>query len=219
MIGLIKKDLLLIVKSFSPVYFLGLVPPSFVATQNRQFFMPILTLLIAFMFALQVTSTMSLDENVKWRKNVTAMPITVFQEAASKYIVTLLLGTLSSLILLVLGSIIGKILMRIDINNIIMYTFICFTLVLLYNAIAIPVSYKYGTAKSRYFIMLFMGIPISIPYLIKITGLNIDILKLILDTDVFWILIISSILMLLLISLLLSTKTLKGLESGKMTDF
>lgn len=77
---------LFIVKSISPVYLIAVAAPSFVVTQNPQFFLPILTLVIAFMFALQVTTTMSLDEYVKWRESVTAMPITPYQEAASKYV-------------------------------------------------------------------------------------------------------------------------------------
>ena len=43
MIGLVKKDLLLILRSISAAYILGIVAPSFVVAQNPQFFTPILT--------------------------------------------------------------------------------------------------------------------------------------------------------------------------------
>jgi hypothetical protein len=218
MIGLIKKDLMLIVKSFSVVYILAVMAPLFVIIQNKMLFMPILTMLIAFMFALQVTTTMSLDESVKWRRNVTAMPILTFHEAASKYILTLLLAILSSIIVLIFGITIGINLLSIDINTIIAYTFLCFSIVLLYNTIIIPASYRYGTAKSRYFLMLFMAIPISIPYLVKIFGLDINI-EIITDLSTFWMLLglLSFVLLLLLISLLISIKILKRLDFSLLT--
>jgi|GEM_PF-322442 len=219
MIGLIKKDLLLILKSISATYIFGIVMPFFVVTQNPQFFTPILTLVISFLFAMQVTMTISLDENVRWRKYVTAMPIPAFYEAASKYIVTLLLAILSSLIVLVLENTIGRNLLAVNTNTIIVYTFLCFTIVLLYNAIAIPVSYKYGTARSRYIIMAFMAIPISIPYILEIFSLNISIKEVITNTTLFWTISITLVLILFIVSLLLSTKILKGLESGRMPDY
>lgn len=211
MIGLIKKDLFLIVKSISPVYLIAVAAPSFVVTQNPQFFMPMLTLVIAFMFALQVTTTMSLDENVNWRRSVTAMPITAFHEAASKYILTLLLAVLSSLIVLGLGVIIGINLFSIDLDTIIMYTFFCFSISVLYNTIVIPASYKYGTAKSRYFLMLFMVIAMSIPYLLNLFGLNMDIDE-ITDMSGFWLItrLVIFVFILLYMSLLLSTKIIKN---------
>ncbi|MCM3699470.1 ABC-2 transporter permease [Paenibacillus macerans] len=213
MIGLIKKDFMLIVKSISPVYLIAVAAPSFVVTQNPQYFLPILTLVIAFMFAVQVTTTMSLDENVKWRKSVTAMPITPFQEAASKYVLTLLLAIMSSLIVLVIGITIGATLFSLDIDTIIMYTFFCFSISLLYNTIVIPAAYKYGTAKSRYFLMLSMVIAMSIPYLGNLFGLNMDMVR---STDMsgFWLItrLVIFVIILLSMSLLLSIKIIRNLS-------
>lgn len=216
MIGLIKKDLLLILKNISIAYIFGILVPLFVVLQNPQFFMIIITLIISLMFAMQITTTMSLDENVKWRKNVTAMPITIFQESLSKYILTFLLASLSSLIVFVLVSIIGGVFLELNIYTIAVYTFLCFTIVILYNAIVIPVSFKYGTSKGRYFIMAFMAIPISIPYLLKIFDLHISIEKVITNVNSLLFLGFAVVLIILIVSLFLSVKILKGSEGAKV---
>jgi sterol desaturase/sphingolipid hydroxylase (fatty acid hydroxylase superfamily) len=83
MIGLIKKDFLVIIKSIKFLYLLPLLAPVFVAAQNPRIFMPLFSFVISMLLATFVTETMSADEAANWYRNVSAMPVAVFIEAYS----------------------------------------------------------------------------------------------------------------------------------------
>ena len=68
MYGLIKKDLLLILRSLGPIHAITLIVPLFVALKNKQYFIQIFILITALLFALEVTDTMQSDENINWQK-------------------------------------------------------------------------------------------------------------------------------------------------------
>jgi len=80
-----------------------LFPPALVAAQNTAFLMPILSIVIPLIFASQLSTTMELDETTKWRKNVTAMPISHLAEAGSKYVLLICLSLISIILLLAGG--------------------------------------------------------------------------------------------------------------------
>ncbi|MGO5073153.1 ABC-2 transporter permease [Clostridium sporogenes] len=207
MYGLIKKDLLLILRSLGPIHAITLIVPLFVALKNKQYFIQIFILITALLFALEVTDTMQSDENVNWQKNVNAMPISLFQEAMSKYILTIILAIISSIISFTLGIIIRFYFLDITISTIIEFTFLGFIIVLVYNSIIIPASYKYGTTKSRYIIMLFMLSPVVVNFLMDSLNININ-MNMELHTLILILFMITLIMVIL--SLLLSVRILKN---------
>lgn len=68
MLGLLKKDLLLIIRSMSPIYLVSFLVVILPIAQNPSFLMPIISLMVGLLFAMQVLSTISLDEIAKWEK-------------------------------------------------------------------------------------------------------------------------------------------------------
>ena len=173
MIGLLEKDLYLIVKNFSFAYLIILIAPVFAAFSNPQDAMFIFCLMIALLFAFQITNTMSLDETAHWKKNVTAMPVTYLCEAASKYILAVLLAILAGIGIGMIG-LLWQLLYSISFTSIIMYIGIGCSVVLLYACIIIPISYRFGTTKSRYIFMLFVFIPAGTPLVLKALHININ---------------------------------------------
>lgn len=175
MIGLLKKDLYLIVKNFSFTYLIILIAPVFAAFSNPQDAMFIFSLMVALLFAFQITNTMALDESAHWNQNVTAMPVTRFCEALSKYLLAVLLSTGAAACVGVIGLIWNLALFPIPKPSFMMYLGIRFAVVLLYGCVIIPASYRFGTAKSRYVFMLFVFVPAGTPLVLKALHINVDL--------------------------------------------
>ena len=75
MIGLIKKDIYLILKNLSAVYLLAFLIEIIPATQNLEMLFPMLSFLLAMILSTQIAATMALDEKSNWKKMVFAMPL------------------------------------------------------------------------------------------------------------------------------------------------
>lgn len=214
MLGLIKKDLLLIIKNISPAYIVAIAAPSVAAFSNRQFFMFVLSLVFSFLLAMQVSITMSLDETVKWRRNVTAMPITSSCEVMSKAALTFLLALLSVVFISILGAV-GSILLKISVAEIVMYCGIGFFLVILYNSIVIPASYKWGVSTGRYLPMILIIVPILLPYLMQLLKIQVTDSSMN-SINIYWfligILLFSAIV--LLLSVIISTRILSKMKGS-----
>ena len=70
MIGLIKKDIYLILKNLSAVYLLAFLIVIIPATQNLEMLFPMLSFLLAMILSTQIAATMALDEKSNWKKMV-----------------------------------------------------------------------------------------------------------------------------------------------------
>lgn len=174
MIGLIKKDFLLIFKNINFVYLIPIVMVVITSLGNPTFLIQISSMMVSLIFAFQVSVTMTLDENAKWGKNISAMPISPVQEVGSKYILSLALA-LSSLIP---SSIIGFSLnnfIKIGTNIVIYFLILAFCIVILYSAILIPATFKFGIAKSKMILFGFVFIPTIIPFIMKALKININL--------------------------------------------
>ncbi|WP_320931757.1 ABC-2 transporter permease [Hungatella sp.] len=215
MLGLIKKDILLIIKSISPAYIIAIAAPSVAAFSNRQYFMFVLSITFSFLLAMQVSTTMSLDETVKWRRNVTAMPLTSADEVESKAVITILLGFLSVSFIFLLG-IVGSFILKISIVEIEMYCGLGFFLVIIYNAIVIPASYKWGVSTGRYLPMILIIMPIILPYLMRL--FKIKVTTSVRDSvDIYFFLICLFILSILILSfsIMISIRILNNMKGSK----
>ncbi|MDI3536809.1 MAG: hypothetical protein PWP30_1291 [Eubacteriaceae bacterium] len=174
MIGLLKKDVYLIIRSLQPIILIAVVPPLFAASQNPAYIMMIISIVIPLIFVSNLTNTMSLDEKENWRKNLTAMPISVYEEAGSKFILLSVLALIAVCIVFFTGIICAKI-FNIDKFSILIYMMLSSIYALGYGFITIPASFRFGTANSRYFFMLFVLIPTMIPVILNTLRIKIDI--------------------------------------------
>ncbi|MEG0125636.1 MAG: ABC-2 transporter permease [Clostridia bacterium] len=173
MLGLMIKDILVILKTFQMVTLFGLLPPFIVALQNHSYFMPILAIVIPVIFASQISMTMGQDEMAHWRKNVTAMPISIEAEAGSKYLLLIVLSGLSMLVLF-LASFAASLFYPLGFDTVLLFSLLGFLYALLYGLIIIPASFRYGTSSSKYVFMLFIFLPTMIPVLLHSLGVALD---------------------------------------------
>lgn len=174
MTGLLRKDFLLIVKNFSFTSFIVYVILLPSMLQNSSMVIPMLCIATSMILAFQVSLALGQDESAKWLKNVSAMPITVAQEVFSKYLLTYFIAIISIIISIVF-VLISSIFLNTATESNIMFLFIAFALVVLYNSIVIPATYKLGTGKSRYILYLFVLIPTFSTLLLNSLDIKIDI--------------------------------------------
>ncbi|MCI9501304.1 MAG: ABC-2 transporter permease [Hungatella sp.] len=207
MTGLLKKDLMLIMKNISPAYFLAILPPVVVSLNNPAYFLFILSVTVGFLSAAQVSTTLDLDEKVHWQRNVMSMPVSIAGIAMSKYILTLILAGLAGAAVALISSIYLK-------DVVVIYGVITLLMVVFYNAVVIPVSYRFGTGASRYFIMFFISVPIMFVYIFKI--FDIDFQKILMSLELktlyllMWALGAASLAVSVLITIRVIRKCLSG---------
>lgn len=216
MIGLLRKDIYIIVKEFKPVQFIPLTATIAAAALNPTFFMLIFSIMIAMIFAFQVTQTMSNDESSKWARALTAMPISRQSEAGSKYLLLLLMASISTVIVFIVGLVAGAI-QIVSFNMVFLYTLLGFAYVLLYGAIIIPATYKFGSENSRYVFMLFIFIPALAPLVFQSLKIDINIEWLINMKILYLIALVMLIMMVLVLaSLYISVKILKKIKYKRL---
>lgn len=184
MIGLITKDLLLIIKNLSFIYFLPLLVLIMPISQNLSLLMPILSIGITLLLASQVLNTFSLDESANWQKNIICMPITPNGEVLSKFILSCMLSLLSAILVFFIGIIAANYSI-ISVKDIASYVILSFSGGLLYNSIVIPTAYKYGSAKCRYILYLFIIIPTALPYILSVFKISYHINDLLTNIKLF----------------------------------
>jgi len=177
MLGLIKKDLYLIMKNLSLVYLFTFAVVVVPLSQNSSMLLPMISFLVAIIFATQVATTMSLDEKSNWKKIVTAMPLLPQEIVGSKYVLTVILSAFSGVIVLVIGAIIALLIPNVSLNfkNILTYAGVCFCICALYNAIMIPATYKFGSSKSRMVLIIFVTLPTIVVAILRSLNINISL--------------------------------------------
>lgn len=208
MIGLLKKEFYLIVKNLNISVLIGLLPPLFVALLNANYFLIILTMVLPMFFVSMCFSTLTMDEATKWRYYITTLPIKRKTEVGSKYILLLILCFMSTLLLILAIYIINLIY---SYKFTLIYAFGGFLYALLYGLTCIPVSYKFGTANSRYFFMLFVIIPVIVILILDKFNIKLD-LSLFLNLSIISKVLISIIVIvsLIYISFAISVKILNN---------
>jgi len=173
MIGMFKKDLIVLKNNFSAVYLVAIIMPLVLTLQVPDFFPFVISMLCAFLLASQVISSMTYDENTKWEKIVRAMPIPVKVEVYSKYLLGLSFSALSALmtaLILLLHSLFFS-----SATTIIFYfALFSFSIGVLHSIVIIPAAYKLGTVKCRILYMLFIMIPVGSTVLLEFLGIELS---------------------------------------------
>ena len=170
MIGLIKKDLLMIKSNLKLVIIIFAV--LFVMSLQGEFdisFVPPFIVVMLFM------STFSYDEYNKWDAYAITLPNGRKSVVTSKYLATLILIAISIIITIVLNIIVGLINNNINLDSMLPTMIGCFFGIILVEAIIYPFIFKYGIEKGR--IGLFIGsfvIVGVISFIKKATNINIS---------------------------------------------
>lgn len=160
-----------------------------------------------------VINGMALDEKSNWKKMVFAMPLSKYAEVASKYLLSLLLGIISAGFVFLFGVLFAYGLPNLTKgwDEVIAYSGVSFCICVLYNAIMIPATYKFGASKSRMVLLVIVAILPTVGTLImKKTGIKLSTIALTPQTIVM--LCLGGILVIEFVSFMLSIKIRKKRE-------
>lgn len=141
-----------------------------------------ISITFALIIAMQVPITLELDEKVHWEKTVLSMPVDIKFIAISKYILTVILAGLAGMLVILLS-------MAYYGSPDLFYGAASASLVVLYNMIVIPVSYRFGVGVSKYFLLLFVCIPVLASYIFQMFNINFGVIVSELDRPVLYILL------------------------------
>ena len=207
MLGLIKKDLLMIKSNLKLIGIMCFV--FLILALQGEFdlsFMP------AFISVMLFISTVSYDEYNKWYAYATTLPNGKKNIVKSKYIATLILVFASILLTIILNIIIGILKNNLDLEKIISLMSGGLLGVIFIEALVYPLIFKYGIEKGR------IGLFISTFGIVAIIGLLSKVIKIKIPTNIisfiehYW-LIIFPILMITM--LYISYKISKKIISKK----
>ena len=150
MIGLIKKDLLMIKSNLKLVIIIFAV--LFIMAIQGEFDM---TFVPPFIVVMLFMSTFSYDEYNKWDAYAVTLPNGRKSVVASKYLATLILIAISIAITIILNLLVGLINSNINYEEFFPAIMGCFFGIILVESIIYPFIFKYGIEKGR--IGLFIG--------------------------------------------------------------
>lgn len=165
--ALVIKDLLLLKKYLRPLF--GVLIFYFIIgfiTNNISFFASFLTIVLA----MTSTTSFAYDETAKWDSFAMTMPIKKRSIVQSKYIV--------SGMLVLLGFILGGLLIVTsvftneteDIKQSFLSLLVFFIVGMIYAAVTLPITAKYGTEKARFVLLPLIIIPAGIVLIIEKLG-------------------------------------------------
>ena len=202
MVGLIKKDLLMIKSNLKMVLIMLVV--FFIMALQGEFdisFVPPFIVVMLFM------STFSYDEFNKWDAYAVTLPNGRKNVVKSKYIASLILTIVTIILTIILNSLVGLINNNLEFDKFISTIMGCVFGVILIQSIMYPFIFKYGMEKGR------IGLFVISFAIVGIIGLLSSVLKINIPTNVVtffdnsWFVIIPLIsIVLLLISYKISEK-------------
>ena len=202
MVGLIKKDLLMIKSNLKMVLIMLVV--FFIMSLQGEFdisFVPPFIVVMLFM------STFSYDEFNKWDAYAVTLPNGRKNVVKSKYVASLILTIVTIILTIILNSLVGLINNNLEFDKFISTIMGCVFVVILIQSIMYPFIFKYGMEKGR------IGLFVISFAIVGIIGLLSSVLKINIPTNVvtffdnYWFVIIPLIsIVLLLISYKISEK-------------
>ena len=202
MVGLIKKDLLMIKSNLKMVLIMLVV--FFIMALQGEFdisFVPPFIVVMLFM------STFSYDEFNKWDAYAVTLPNGRNNVVKSKYVASLILTIVTIILTIILNSLVGLINNNLEFDKFISTIMGCVFGVILIQSIMYPFIFKYGMEKGR------IGLFVISFAIVGIIGLLSSVLKINIPTNVvtffdnYWFVIIPLIsIVLLLISYKISEK-------------
>ncbi len=150
MLGLIKKDLLMVKGNLKVIAIIVIVFLLMSLKGETDFaFIP------AFISMMAMTTTFSYDEYNKCDALIKTFPNGCKNSVRAKYIATLLVIVLSGLLTLIISLIVGKTTSNLNFNKVMEYNVGCIVSMMVIQSIIYPFIYKFGIEKCR--IGIFAG--------------------------------------------------------------
>lgn len=150
MLGLIKKDLLVMKNNLKYFLLMILVFAFFSRESNIIYFIPIFISIMIFI------TTFSYDDYNKWDAYACTLPQGKRNVVKAKYLASLLLTLIAVLVTLILGLIIGGINKNFDAKEMLEIISGVVVAIVLLQSIMFPLMYKFGVEKGR--IGIFLGV-------------------------------------------------------------
>lgn len=150
MLGLIKKDLLVMKNNLKYFLLMILVFAFFSRESNIIYFIPIFISIMIFI------TTFSYDDYNKWNTYAITLPLSREKIVLAKYLTSLLLMVGTVLITFLLSFVIGTINHSFDFDEVFPMLFGGLFALVLLQSFMYPLIYKFGTEKGR--IGLFVGV-------------------------------------------------------------
>lgn len=165
MIGLLRKDQTLLWTTYNKNFLVVLLCYSAMIFASDSLIFVMYALI--FLGGLYVSSTLTLDEQSQWDTYARTLPVTAAQIVGSKYLLSvtwtlicfLLSQSLCSLSGLARGNLADQW------HNYLAGNLAATALVFLYNALTLPLSYKFGAAKARSVTIVATGVLVGVSVL------------------------------------------------------
>lgn len=165
MIGLLRKDQTLLWTTYNKNFLVVLLCYSAMIFASDSLIFVMYALI--FLGGLYVSSTLTLDEQSQWDTYARTLPVTAAQIVGSKYLLSvawtlicfLLSQSLCSLSGLARGNLADQW------HNYLAGNLAATALVFLYNALTLPLSYKFGAAKARSVTIMATGVLVGVSVL------------------------------------------------------
>ncbi len=157
--GLILKDILNLrpqLKIFGLMILIYAV--IFIPTGQADFISGFITVISAVI----VVTTISYDDLAKWDRFALTMPITRKEVVLSKYVSMLLFSIAGAIIASIFNIAGGYINKDINIAQVLLTSVASLSTALIFGSIILPLLYKFGVEKARFFIILCALIPTAI---------------------------------------------------------
>ena len=196
MLGLIKKDILMIKNNLKTIIFAILIYIFLGITNDIDisFFIPFITFMITI-------STFSYDDFNKWHSYAITLPNGRKNMVRSKYISSLILIFISAIIGIILSTIIAIYKNNLNIEEILSTISGIIVAIILLQSIIFPILFKYGSEKGRISLfIIFFGITAVIGIISELFNINTNNISKILNfIDTYYLIIIPIIIILILI--------------------
>lgn len=165
MIGLLRKDQTLLWTTYNKNFLVVLLCYTAMIFASDSLIFVMYALI--FLGGLYVSSTLTLDEQSQWDTYARTLPVTAAQIVGSKYLLSVVWTLICFLLSQSLCSLSG--LARGNLadqwHNYLAGNLAATALVFLYNALTLPLSYKFGAAKARSVTIMATGVLVGVSVL------------------------------------------------------
>lgn len=187
MLGLIKKDLLIIKSSMRIMFIIMIIYLIMGFSSNDSYVFAI----IPAIFFLMMTSTFSYDEFNKTDAYITTFPCGKKNVVKAKYLTTIVLLVLSTALSILMTSIVGILKNNLDFQYCLETTIGILLAISFLASIYFPLVYKLGAEKSRIFVFLIVFGLVGLATLLSKLNINVELFNNILTIlDDYWFIIL-----------------------------
>ena len=126
--------------------------------------------MIVLMFAITSVTSFAYDRQSGWEVYVQTLPVAAKDVVMSKYLLSLLLGLVGSLLALLIGWINGLIKNIPNFTEMLVTAYALFAIGMIFISILLPLVYKFGVERSRVIILAIIAIPTAAFFVMAQTG-------------------------------------------------